>query len=90
MDKGRRVSSFPIQLGRDSLRLGGRVDWQRYFEALAKIKISETLPALGSYPKLLVYCQGDKYIPHQAAMEVFDKVSQPKELLLAKDGYWTY
>lgn len=64
-----------------------RIDWQKYFESLATIKTSAALPRLGDYPKLFVYCRGDKYINQQHAMALYEQVSQPKELILQKDSF---
>lgn len=64
-----------------------RVDWRRAFGTMPDVKVSAALQNLSGRPKLFVHCRGDRQIPYQDAMELYEKAPQPKELILAEGGY---
>jgi len=62
-------------------------DWQAFFRALTKTKLSTSLRGVKSCSKLFVHCRGDHLTPYQLAMKLYEKASQPKDLLLAEGGF---
>ena len=50
-------------------------------------RISMAVQSLGGYPKLFVHSRGDKHIPCRAVVELYQRVPEPKELILAGGGY---
>jgi len=72
------------------MRIAGyrlRVDWQAFFETLKNAKMSTALRELKNCPILFVHCKGDYLTPYQAALELYEKVKQPKDILLASGGF---
>ena len=72
------------------MRMAGyrlRVDWQAFFETLKNAKMSTALLELKNCPILFVHCKGDNLTPYQAALELYEKVKQPKDILLARGGF---
>ena len=66
-----------------------RVDWQKFFEALPKMKMSEVLGKLKDCSKLFVFCEGDKMTPYDKSVFVYEAACEPKKMLLAKGGFHT-
>jgi len=64
-----------------------RVDWRKAFGTMPDVKVSAALQNLSVRPKLFVHCRGDRQIPYQGAMELYEKAPEPKELILADGGY---
>lgn len=64
-----------------------RVDWRKAFGTMPDVKVSAALQNLSSRPKLFVHCRGDRQIPYQGAIELYEKAPEPKELILADGGY---
>jgi len=63
------------------------VNWHKCFKALPNRKLSSALQRLGGCPKLFVHCRGDRQIPYQTVLELYEKAPEPKELILANGGY---
>lgn len=66
-----------------------RVNWQKFFEALPQMKMSEILQKLEDCSKLFVFCEGDKVTPYHKSVLLYEAACQPKEMLLAKGGFHT-
>lgn len=66
-----------------------RVNWQKFFEAFPRMKMSEVLERLEGCAKLFVFCEGDKVTPYQRSVLVYEAACEPKEMLLAKGGFHT-
>ncbi len=66
-----------------------RVNWQKFFEAFPRMRMSEVLQRLESCAKLFVFCEGDKVTPYQKSVLVYEAACSPKEMLLAKGGFHT-
>ncbi len=64
-----------------------RINWERYFMSLPGVRISNALQSLNHCPKLFVHCRGDRRVPYQAVVELYQKAPEPKDLLLTKGGY---
>ena len=72
------------------MRISGyrlRVDWQAFFETLKNAKMSTALLELKNCPTLFVHCKGDNLTPYKSALELYEKVKQPKDILLARGGF---
>ncbi len=64
-----------------------RVDWRKAFGTMPNVKVSAALQNMSGRPKLFVHCRGDRQIPYQDIMEIYEKAPEPKELILADGGY---
>jgi len=64
-----------------------RIDWRRCFEELFTVKVSDTLQKLGGCAKLFVSSRGDKHIPYEAVMKLYENAPEPKEIIMAEGGY---
>lgn len=42
---------------------------------------------IGAFPKLFVHCEGDKLVPYEGALKLYEKADSPKELLVSKGGF---
>jgi hypothetical protein len=62
-------------------------DWQAFFRALTKMKLSTSLRELKNCPTLFVHCRGDHLIPYQLTMKLYERANRPKDLLLAEGGF---
>lgn len=62
-------------------------NWQAFFRALTKTKLSTALLELNNCSTLFVHCRGDRLTPYQLAMKLYEKANQPKDLLLAEGGF---
>ena len=62
-------------------------NWQAFFRALTKNKLSIALRENKSCSKLFVHCRGDRLTPYQLAMKLYERANQPKDLLLAEGGF---
>ena len=65
------------------------VDWEKSLELWAKLRLSDAFERLGVFPKLFVHCKGDRAIPYQGVLELYRKVTPPKEFFLAEGGFHT-
>ena len=64
-----------------------RIEWHSYLTAVLDMKIADALQSLTGCSKLFVHSRGDKHIPYQAVMKLYQKAPEPKELIMADGGY---
>ncbi len=62
-------------------------DWQAFFRALTKTKLSLSLRELKNCPTLFVHCRGDHLTPYQLTMKLYERANRPKDLLLTEGGF---
>lgn len=63
------------------------INWQGFLRTLRKMKMSIALREVKSCSTLFVHCRGDSLTPYQAAMKLYEKANQPKDLLLVEGGF---
>lgn len=66
-----------------------RVNWQKFFDALRKLKMSSALENLDDCAKLFVFCLGDKVTPYSKSSLVYQTAPMPKDILLVSGGNHT-
>lgn len=64
-----------------------RISLEQSSESWVKLDPINNIEKMGAFPKLFVHCKGDKWIPHEAALGLYEKASSPKEFLLSKGGF---
>ncbi|RLC69447.1 MAG: hypothetical protein DRI26_09100 [Chloroflexi bacterium] len=42
---------------------------------------------IGASPKLFIHCAGDKQVPYEGTLKLYEKARWPKEILIAKGGF---
>jgi len=42
---------------------------------------------IGAFPKLFVHCAGDKLVPYEDTLKLYDKAMWPKEILISRGGF---
>ncbi len=62
------------------------VDWRKYFEAREWDKFPTALEQRKPCPLLWVCCTGDKRVPYEASIRLYDRAKPPKKLLLHQGG----
>lgn len=66
-----------------------RIELDKTMKSWAKLSPSRNIEIIGEHPKLFVQCKGDRWIPYEAALIVFEKAKQPKKLILVDGGSHT-
>ena len=66
-----------------------RVNWNKFMTAFPQLKMSEVLDRLEDCSKLFVFCKGDRVTPYNKYTPIFESACQPKELILASNGFHT-
>jgi len=69
------------------LRMNLEQSLEQSLESWVKLDPLTNIEKLGAFPKLFIHCKGDKWIPHEAALGLYEKASSPKEFLLSKSGF---
>jgi fermentation-respiration switch protein FrsA (DUF1100 family) len=64
-----------------------RVNWQRFFAAYKSGALLAALAKVKPCPILFVHCCGDKYVPYQSAIQLYEQARQPKEIVLEPGGF---
>lgn len=64
-----------------------RIDLEKSAESWVNLNPFTNIEKIGAFPKLFVHCKGDKLIPYEAALKLYEKAEQPKEFLLSKGGF---
>lgn len=62
-----------------------RINWQKALQIGQRLK-SAALEHMGDFPKLFVHCEGDTVAPYEGALDTYERVEPPKELLLSEGG----
>ena len=47
----------------------------------------ENIEKIGNIPKLLIHSKGDKWLPYEKTIALYEKAQQPKEMILFERGY---
>ena len=63
-----------------------RINWQSALGIGQRLR-SVALEQMGDFPKLFVHCEGDTIAPYEGALDTYERVEPPKELLLSKGGF---
>ena len=64
-----------------------RINLEISLESWAKLSPFTNIEKIGAIPKLFVHCKGDKWIPYEAALKLYEKAKRPKEFLLSDGGF---
>ncbi len=64
-----------------------RINLEKSLESWAKLNPFTSIEKIGAFPKLFVHCKGDKLIPYEAAVKLYEKAKRPKEFLLSEGGF---
>ena len=64
-----------------------RIDLGATVEPWEQLNPYANIEKLGAFPKLFVHCKGDKWIPYQSALSLYERAAEPKEMLLASRGF---
>ena len=66
-----------------------RIKLEKTMESWSKLNTAKSIEKLGNYPKLFVQCKGDRWIPYESALCVYEKAGHPKKLILSDSGSHT-
>lgn len=66
-----------------------RIELDKTMKSWAKLSPSANIERIGQHPKLFVQCKGDRWIPYEAALHVYERAKQPKKLILVDGGSHT-
>ena len=75
------------------MRLRGyrlRIDVGKSMDALARGGVIAAIEGTRPFPVLFVHCKGDRIVPYQDTLELYERAKQPKELLIARGGFHSY
>lgn len=64
-----------------------RINLEKSLESWVKLDPINNIEKIGAFPKLFVHCKRDKWIPREAALNLYEKARPPKELLLSEGGF---
>ena len=56
----------------------------KYWDSLNPL---ENIEKIGNIPKLLMHSKGDKWLPYEKTIALYEKAQQPKEMILFERGY---
>jgi len=65
-------------------RLSIDISRTQYWDALNPL---DSIAKIGSIPKLIMHSKGDKWLPYEKTLALYEKAQQPKEMILFNRGY---
>ena len=66
-----------------------RINLEESLDSWEKLNPSTNIEKMGAFPKLFINCKGDKWIPYEGVLKLYERVQPPKELLLSEGGFHT-
>lgn len=64
-----------------------RIDLEESLDSWEKLNTFTNIEKMGAFPKLFIHCKGDKWIPYEGVLKLYERAQQPKELLLSEGGF---
>ena len=64
-----------------------RMDIKKTLELWDKLNPLNVIENIGAFPKLFVHCGGDRLVPYEGTLRLYEKARSPKELLVSKGGF---
>jgi pimeloyl-ACP methyl ester carboxylesterase len=64
-----------------------RIDLELDVEPWFNLNPAANISKIGSLPKLFVHCKGDKWVPYQNTVSLYDQAGSPKDLILTEAGF---
>jgi len=64
-----------------------RIKLEQKVDSWSNLNPLTNIQKIGNFPKLFVHCKGDKWVPYQKTLSLYDKAEQPKELILTDGGF---
>lgn len=64
-----------------------RIDLELDASSWLNLNPSINIDKVGALPKLFVHCKGDKWVPYENTVSLYDKAGSPKDLILTNAGF---
>ncbi len=64
-----------------------RINLEESLDSWEKLNPSTNIEEMGAFPKLFIHCKGDKWVPYEGVLELYERAQPPKELLLSEGGF---
>lgn len=64
-----------------------RIDLELDAEPWSKLNPAANIAKIGPLPKLFVHCKGDKWVPYENTVSLYDHSDSPKDLILTESGF---
>lgn len=64
-----------------------RINPKKSLELWEQLNPFTAVEKVGAFPKLFVHCEGDRLVPHEGTIKLYEKARSPKELVVAKGGF---
>jgi fermentation-respiration switch protein FrsA (DUF1100 family) len=64
-----------------------RINWRRSLEVWSRLKASLALSRINPIPLLFVHCQGDREVPYQDSVSLYEQANPPKDLYITPGGF---
>ncbi|MEA1958324.1 MAG: alpha/beta fold hydrolase, partial [Chloroflexota bacterium] len=64
-----------------------RIDIRQDTESWAALNSSDNIAKINDTPKLFMHCKGDKWLPYEKTVELYEKAKIPKEMVLLEGGF---
>ena len=64
-----------------------RINWRKSLEVWSKLRASLALSHINPIPLLFVHCQGDRAVPYQHSVALYEQAHPPKELFITSGGF---
>ncbi|MFA5055525.1 MAG: alpha/beta fold hydrolase [Dehalococcoidia bacterium] len=64
-----------------------RIDIEHDTESWLSLLPLSNIDKIGDIPKLLIHSKGDKWLPYEKTVALYEKAQQPKDMVLSEGGY---
>jgi fermentation-respiration switch protein FrsA (DUF1100 family) len=64
-----------------------RIDIEHDTESWLSLLPLVNIEKIGDIPKLFIHSKGDKWLPYEKTIALYEKAQQPKDMVLSEGGY---